>query len=85
MWIVPPAAFKISEWRRGACGSFLPNCPYYTICYFAILKAGGTVVNFSPLYVEREIAHQAKDSHSLDGHLGFKASVSESSDSGRND
>lgn len=44
-------------------GLLLPNCPYYTIFYFAILKAGGVVVNFSPLYVEREIAYQAKDSH----------------------
>ena len=62
MWIVPPAAFKISGVEKGVhVGLFLPNCPYYTICYFAILKAGGTVVNFSPLYVEREIAHQAKE------------------------
>ncbi|NKD54045.1 long-chain fatty acid--CoA ligase [Haematospirillum sp. H4485] len=42
-------------------GLFLPNCPYYTILYFAILKAGGTVVNFNPLYVEREIANQVRD------------------------
>jgi long-chain acyl-CoA synthetase len=30
-------------------GLFLPNTPYYVICYFAVLKAGGTVVNFNPL------------------------------------
>jgi long-chain acyl-CoA synthetase len=45
--------------RVGLC---LPNSPYSIICYFAILKAGGTVVNFNPLYVEREIAHQIEDS-----------------------
>ncbi len=42
-------------------GLCLPNVPYYTVFYFAILKAGGTVVNFNPLYVEREIASQAAD------------------------
>ncbi|MET1027665.1 MAG: long-chain fatty acid--CoA ligase [Dongiaceae bacterium] len=43
-------------------GLFLPNCPYYVIFYFAALKCGATVVNFNPLYVEREIAHQIEDS-----------------------
>ncbi len=43
-------------------GLFLPNSPYYVICYHAILKAGGTVVNFNPLYAEREIARQINDS-----------------------
>ena len=43
-------------------GLFLPNSAYYVICYHAILKAGGTVVNFNPLYAEREIARQIKDS-----------------------
>ncbi|WP_049792561.1 long-chain-fatty-acid--CoA ligase [Polymorphum gilvum] len=42
-------------------GLCLPNTPYYTIFYFAVLKIGGTVVNFNPLYVEREIAFQARD------------------------
>lgn len=43
-------------------GMFLPNSPYYVICYYAVLKAGGTVVNFNPLYAEREITRQVKDS-----------------------
>ncbi|MCK5624001.1 MAG: AMP-binding protein, partial [Alphaproteobacteria bacterium] len=43
-------------------GLFLPNSPYYIICYYAVLKAGGTVVNFNPLYAEREIERQVKDS-----------------------
>jgi long-chain acyl-CoA synthetase len=49
--------------KRGTkVGLFLPNSPYFVICYYAILKAGGTVVNFDPLYAEREIAHQIRDS-----------------------
>jgi long-chain acyl-CoA synthetase len=49
--------------RRGTrVGLFLPNSPYFVICYYAILKAGGTVVNFNPLYAEREIARQIEDS-----------------------
>ena len=45
--------------RVGLC---LPNTPYAVIGYFAILRAGGTVVNFNPLYVERELAFQINDS-----------------------
>ncbi|NJO38986.1 MAG: long-chain fatty acid--CoA ligase [Rhizobiales bacterium] len=49
--------------RKGVrVGLFLPNCPYYVIAFFAVLKAGGTVVNFNPLYAEREIARQIDDS-----------------------
>jgi long-chain acyl-CoA synthetase len=43
-------------------GLHLPNCPYFVICYYAVLKAGGTVVNFNPLYSVRELAHQIEDS-----------------------
>ncbi len=43
-------------------GLCLPNTPYSVIFYFAILKTGATVVNFSPLYVERELKHQIADS-----------------------
>jgi long-chain acyl-CoA synthetase len=43
-------------------GLFLPNTPFFVICYYAILKAGGTVVNFNPLYAAREIEHQIEDS-----------------------
>jgi long-chain acyl-CoA synthetase len=49
--------------RKGVrVGLFLPNCPYYVVCFFAILRAGGTVVNYNPLYAEREIARQIEDS-----------------------
>ncbi len=43
-------------------GLCLPNTPYYVICFFAVLKAGGTLVNFNPLYAEREMLHQIEDS-----------------------
>ena len=43
-------------------GLFLPNCPYFVVFYFAGLKAGGTIVNFSPLYSEDEVARQITDS-----------------------
>lgn len=42
-------------------GLFMPNCPQFVIAYYAILKAGATVVNFNPLYSEHEIAHQLAD------------------------
>lgn len=42
-------------------GLFMPNCPQFVMAYYAILKCGGTVVNFNPLYSSKEIAHQLKD------------------------
>jgi long-chain acyl-CoA synthetase len=43
-------------------GLCLPNTPYYVVLYYAVLRAGGTVVNYNPLYVERELTHQIRDS-----------------------
>ncbi|GAK33651.1 long-chain-fatty-acid--CoA ligase [alpha proteobacterium Q-1] len=43
-------------------GLFLPNCPQFIICYYGILRAGGTVVNFSPLYSVPELLAQVEDS-----------------------
>ena len=40
----------------------LPNCPQAVIAYYGVLKAGGVAVEFNPLYVEREIEFQLKDS-----------------------
>ncbi len=45
--------------RVGLC---LPNTPYFPIFYFAALKLGAVVVNYNPLYVERELEFQIKDS-----------------------
>lgn len=43
-------------------GLLLPNTPYYVIFYYAILLAGGVVVNLNPLYAERELEHLIADS-----------------------
>lgn len=42
-------------------GLLFPNCPAFVAYYYAILKAGGTVVSFNPLYTAPELTHQAKD------------------------
>ncbi|MCP3976437.1 MAG: long-chain fatty acid--CoA ligase [bacterium] len=49
--------------KGGKVGLFLPNCPQCVVAYYGVLKAGGTVVNFSPLYSEPELLHQIEDSH----------------------
>lgn len=43
-------------------GLFLPNCPTFIVYYFAILRAGGVVVNYNPLYTVEELAFQVNDS-----------------------
>ena len=43
-------------------GLFLPNTPHYVVCFFGILKAGGRVVNYSPLDAERELRYKIEDS-----------------------
>ncbi|MGG3888594.1 AMP-binding protein [Metabacillus fastidiosus] len=42
----------------------LPNCPQAVIAYFGVLFAGGIVVQTNPLYMERELEYQLKDSGS---------------------
>jgi long-chain acyl-CoA synthetase len=41
---------------------YLPNVPHMIIGYYGVLKAGGVCVMTNPLYTERELAHQVKDS-----------------------
>jgi long-chain acyl-CoA synthetase len=43
-------------------GLFLPNTPHYVISFFGVLKAGGTVVNYSPLDAEKTLEHKIEDS-----------------------
>ena len=43
-------------------GLYLPNSPHYVIAFFAVLKAGGVVVNYSPLDAERVLEHKIEDS-----------------------
>jgi long-chain acyl-CoA synthetase len=40
----------------------LPNCPQAVIAYYGVLLAGGIVVQTNPLYMERELEYQLKDS-----------------------
>ncbi|MCW3477219.1 AMP-binding protein [Limobrevibacterium gyesilva] len=40
----------------------LPNSPGAVLCYFAVLRAGGTVVNLNPLAAEQQIIGQIGDS-----------------------
>ena len=39
----------------------LPNTPFYVISYYAVLRAGGTVVNCNPLYTVHELSHIASN------------------------
>lgn len=43
-------------------GLYLPNTPHYVLMFFAILKAGGTVVNYSPLDAANVVRHKIADS-----------------------
>jgi len=57
------AGLKALGVRKGTrVGLFLPNCPTYLIYYFGILRAGGTVVNYNPLYTQEELTFQLRDS-----------------------
>lgn len=57
------AALQRQGVRKGTkVGLFLPNSPTFIIYFFAVLKAGGTVVNFNPLYTVAELTHQVEDS-----------------------
>jgi len=40
----------------------LPNCPQAVISYYAVVRLGAVAVMTNPLYVERELTHQMKDS-----------------------
>jgi long-chain acyl-CoA synthetase len=42
----------------------LPNCPQAAVAFFGILAAGAVAVPCNPLYTERELAFQLKDSGS---------------------
>ena len=52
---------KLGVVKGTKVGLCLPNCPYSIIMYFAVLKAGGTVVNFNPLYTLKEIEGMARE------------------------
>ena len=57
------AGFRALGVEKGVkVGLFLPNCPQFVIAYFGILRTGGTVVNYSPLYAEEDLVRQIEDS-----------------------
>jgi long-chain acyl-CoA synthetase len=41
---------------------FLPNCPHFIVSYFATLRLGAVIVPTNPLYTEKELEFQIKDS-----------------------
>lgn len=43
-------------------GLFMPNSIYSLVMYYAVLKSGATVVNYNPVYVERDLINQVEDS-----------------------
>ncbi|KQX35553.1 hypothetical protein ASD04_12205 [Devosia sp. Root436] len=47
--------FGIKKGSRVAL--MLPNTPFYPIAYYAVLRAGGIVVNCNPLYTVAELSH----------------------------
>jgi long-chain acyl-CoA synthetase len=53
---------KLGVTKGTKVGLFLPNCPTFIVYYYAILRAGGTVVNYNPLYSPEELTFQIKDS-----------------------
>ncbi len=53
---------KIGLQKGDRVAIMLPNTPQAVISYFGILMAGGIVVPTNPLYTERELEYQMKDS-----------------------
>ena len=53
---------KLGVGKGVKVGLFLPNSPTFIVAYYAVLKAGGTVVNYNPLYSIPELEHQVRDS-----------------------
>ncbi|HEU5331922.1 MAG TPA: AMP-binding protein [Actinocrinis sp.] len=49
--------------RRGdRVALILPNCPQFTIAWFAVLRIGAVAVPFNPLYTADEMRHQLRNS-----------------------
>ena len=54
------AGFGVKKGDR--VGLLLPNCPQYVIAWYACQRIGAVAVGNNPLYTQRELAHQVKDS-----------------------
>ena len=60
---------RVAGWLRGRgvrpgdrVGIMLPNVPQFPVYYYAVLRAGATVVPMNPLFKAREVAHHLGDS-----------------------
>src|SRR5690606_24987849 len=53
---------KLGLKKGDRVASMLPNTPQAVVTYYGTLMAGGIVVQVNPLYTERELAYQMKDS-----------------------
>lgn len=53
---------KLGVKKGTKVGLFLPNSPTFIVYYFAVLKIGGVIVNYNPLYTIEELTFQVKDS-----------------------
>jgi long-chain acyl-CoA synthetase len=48
--------------RGDRVGIMLPNVPYFPVCYYGVLRAGGIVVPMNVLLKKREVAYYLSDS-----------------------
>lgn len=53
---------KIGVKKGDKIGVLMPNCPQFVIAFFGVLKAGATVVNFSPMSSTLQARFQSEDS-----------------------
>ncbi|NVM17482.1 MAG: AMP-binding protein [Candidatus Lokiarchaeota archaeon] len=57
------AALKALGMKKGdLVALWLPNCPHFTITYYAAVYLGATMTAISPLFTGRELAYQINDS-----------------------
>jgi long-chain acyl-CoA synthetase len=52
---------KLGAGKGTRVALLFPNCPAFVVYYYAILKAGGTVVSCNPLYTIPELVTQVSD------------------------
>ncbi|GAG01449.1 unnamed protein product, partial [marine sediment metagenome] len=57
------AALKDLGFKKGdVVALWLPNCPQFSIVYFASIYLGATMTAISPLFTKRELEYQINDS-----------------------
>ena len=56
------ALIELGVKKSSRVAVFLPNIPQFIIAYFGTLKAGAIATAISPLYREREVEYQLRDS-----------------------